>query len=105
MVVRADARAMSAVTAHSVRVSQPWSSMRTNVRGYADTEAGRELASQGVSSVRVIHADGSEETRSVHSFRKGRDSTRNYGRTAPVAKVSDCQRMAETIGYTGDQNH
>jgi hypothetical protein len=105
MAVRADARSAGMVTAQTTRVTAPWATMRQNVRGFAPTDEGRELASQGVSSVKVTYADGTSETRSVHSFRKGRTTTRNYAKTAPAAKASDCQRMAATIGYTGDQNH
>lgn len=102
MAVRSDARAAGMVTAHTTRVSAPWSTMRTNCRGYADTDAGRELASQGIASVRVIHADGTEVTRSVHSFRKGSDGSRVARAKAVAATQNDCQRFADTIGYVGD---
>lgn len=105
MVVRSDARAMGAVTAHSPRVSAPWSSLRTTVRGFAETDEGRALADEGIASVKVTRiVDGIEvtETRSVHSFRKGRTSTSRIPRSAPVARVSDCQRFADTIGYVGN---
>jgi len=101
MAIRADARAAGMVTAHTVRVTAPWDTMRTNVRGMAPTDEGKEMASRGVASVKVIYADGTSETRSAHSFR-GKGRTRSYAKTAPLAKVSDCQRFAETIGYVGE---
>lgn len=75
---------------------------RVTSRGYAETNEGRELAQQGIASVRVIMADGSEETRTANSFRKGRTRTSRIPRTAPALKQNDCQRFAETIGYLGD---
>jgi hypothetical protein len=75
---------------------------RVTSKGFAPTDEGMSLARQGVASVKVTLADGTTETRTVASFRKGRQTTRNYAKSAPVAKVSDCQRFAETIGYLGD---
>ena len=76
MAVRSDARAAGMVTAHTTRVTAPWATMRTNCRGYAETDEGRDFASRGIASVRVFYADGTETTRSVHSFRKGSDASR-----------------------------
>lgn len=76
-------------------VAQP----RTRCRGYANTPEGRELAKQGISSVRVIHADGTEETRGIGSFRKG--SERRSRPKVVEARQSDVQRFAERLGSVG----
>ena len=78
---------------------------RVTSKGMAPTDEGRELASQGIASVKVTYADGTSETRTASSFRKGRDRTSRIPRTAPALKQSDCQRFADIIGSIGDQNH
>lgn len=75
---------------------------RTTVRGYADTDAGRALAARGVSSVRVIHADGTEETRSVYSFRGSRSITRKAPQNPTAPQAPDVLRLAEIVGYIGN---
>lgn len=72
---------------------------RVTCRGYAPTDEGRELAKQGISSVRVIHADGTEETRSIHSYRKG--SARKGTPKVREARQTDVERFAEKLGSVG----
>lgn len=91
MAVRSDARAAGMVTAHNVRVTAPFATMRTTCRGIAPTPEGIELAVRGISSVRVILADGTETTRSVHSFRSKSDAqrvTRAKTTTAPNRDIA-----------------
>ena len=104
MAVRSDARAAGMVTAHTVRVAAPWSTMRTHCRGFAETDEGRELASRGIASVRVIVADGTETTRSVHSFRKGSDGTRVARAKAVVRAESRDIALMATMGTIHDPN-
>jgi hypothetical protein len=87
LVVKADARAMSAVTALTTRVNAPWSSMRTRCVGKALNEAGDDFEREyplGTCTVRVIHADGTSEVRPVSSFRKGSRATRSTPPAPPV---------------------
>lgn len=67
MIVRADAKAMGAVTAQTTRVTPPWATLRDKCVGVAPGDDGSEGC-----SVLVTQADGTSEVRLVSSFRKGR---------------------------------
>src|SRR5687767_13563106 len=91
MVVRADAKAMGAVTAHTTRVNAPWSSLRTKVVGIAP---GTEHESDGTNTVRVrnLYDDTVNEVRDVASFRKGREHTPRKS-TIAEATVTEVERL------------
>ena len=74
---------------------------RTTARGYADTPEGIALAAQGIASVKV-EKDGTTETVSAHSFRKGRTRTSRIPRVAPALKQNDLQRFAGILGSQAD---
>lgn len=77
---------------------------RVTAKGFAPTEEGRELAQDGIASVKVTYADGTSETRTVSSFRKGREHSQPR-RRVNTAPQSEMLRLAHIVGYTGDQNH
>jgi hypothetical protein len=66
---------------------------RVNCRGYADTDEGRALASEGIASVKVTYADGTVETRTAGSFRKSGERTRKAKQTTE-AKLPEAARLA-----------
>jgi hypothetical protein len=94
MFIRADARAMGAVTALDCRVSPRWKQSHPRAIGRATRS---DDNSQGP-TVRVIHADGTEEIRTVASYRKGKQGTSRARRaSAPSApKQTDVERFGLT---------
>lgn len=95
MAIRADARAAGMVTSQTVRVSPRWAASSPRAVGIA---TGTSDTSDGP-TVRVIHADGSTEVRTVDSFRAARTSTRARRTTQP-REVTQVERagLVNNIG-------
>jgi len=76
---------------------------RVHCKGYADTPEGRDMALEGISSVKVTYADGTTETRSVHSFRKGSESVSRTKQASKRHESRDIALMAR-MGTVHDPN-
>lgn len=99
MLVRADARAIGATTALTVRASQSsWLDSRGYLRGrVVGVAPGTEDTSDGTPTVRVIHADGTSEVRTVASFRAPREAT--TVREARPRREASVPEMANAAKY------
>lgn len=79
----------------NARASERWTATASRCVGTVD---GRSIP-----SVRVIHADGSSEVRTVSSFRKSRDGYTRKATQAVAPKQPEALRY--NLAPIGDQNH
>lgn len=86
MVIRADARAMGAVTALDTRVSERWTATKGAAR-FTDTTIDGVYVPAAVraSLVKVTHKDGTTQYRSASSFRSKHISTRSTVKRATMS--------------------
>jgi hypothetical protein len=103
MAIRADAKAMGAVTAHTTRVHAPWSSLRTRCVGVSPDALDPKHELYGVNnSVKVIHPDGTSETTVLAKDRAPRRNASVEATATESRMENDYYRRGASLGFNSE---